>query len=393
MPHTSQTQQETVVSALYDAALDAGAWPGALARLTDWTDADAVMLVVADGGARRVLMQHGHDDEYLAEYRHDWLADDPRLAPVAGVDARRRERRLAELRAWQTTHGFAASFADRLYEDNGAVTWLLVSSREDESLGRIAIRYGRVREHVQRALRLGRREADLAQRNATLSRIIDDCPLGMMLLERDGRLHHANARAWGMLAREDALHLREGELHALREGDDQRLQALLHGDAGASTGDSTGWLALARGGGEPAYMLTVRKVPPSGDDPAPLGDTKLLQVFIGDACDTPVIGSRAMGALFDLTRREAQVCARLLGGRGVEEMAADLGISPRTARVYLQQVYAKVGVHRQADLVRVLMSCPGAPAAAPAPLPGAHAPVFRASPPPVRLDSDAASAP
>ena len=81
-------------------------------------------------------------------------------------------------------------------------------------------------------------------------------------------------------------------------------------------------------------------------------------MVIGDAGRMPRVSAGALGALFDLTKREAQVCVRLLRGLSIEETGADLGVSPRTARVYLQQVFLKLGVHRQADLVRLLMACP-----------------------------------
>lgn len=387
MHQNSDAQHEAVVNALYEASAEPASWPDALSRLVRWTGADAVMLVVSDGDRRQVSMQHGHDTDCLAQYTRDWLEEDPRLVPSTGVDAQRRAQHLAALKTWQSKHGYTASFADRVCEDDASCSWLLVSSRDADNQGRVAIRYGRVRRHFERALRLGRREAELARRSDALNQIVDDLPLGVLLLEADGRVHHANASAWRMLLREDALQLRDGRLHALREGDDKRLQALMHDVDPHHTSMSTRWLALPRRSGDTPYTLAVHAgARASGESFGNSTHGHCTSVFIGDAAHMPVIGAEALRALFDLTAREAQVCVLLLRGLCVEEAARDLGISPRTARVYLQQVYGKVGVHRQADLVRLLMCCPTAataPTASSEEAPYVTAPRRCTTPPPL----------
>jgi len=54
-----------------------------------------------------------------------------------------------------------------------------------------------------------------------------------------------------------------------------------------------------------------------------------------------------------LTQREREVMERVVGGRHNREIAADLGISPRTVEVYKARLMDKLDVRRVADLVKL----------------------------------------
>jgi LuxR family maltose regulon positive regulatory protein len=52
-----------------------------------------------------------------------------------------------------------------------------------------------------------------------------------------------------------------------------------------------------------------------------------------------------------MTQRERQVAVALRDGRTRNEIAHELGISPNTVGTITRKVYAKLGVHRRAELV------------------------------------------
>jgi DNA-binding CsgD family transcriptional regulator len=58
--------------------------------------------------------------------------------------------------------------------------------------------------------------------------------------------------------------------------------------------------------------------------------------------------------LFDLTLAEARIARLLLEGRTLNQAAAAAQIAYATARVHLRSIFAKTGVHRQAELVQLL---------------------------------------
>ena len=58
--------------------------------------------------------------------------------------------------------------------------------------------------------------------------------------------------------------------------------------------------------------------------------------------------------LGDLTSREWEVLTGLLNGQRVSDIAAELYVSQSTVRNHLSSIYARLGVHSQVDLVRLI---------------------------------------
>jgi DNA-binding CsgD family transcriptional regulator len=65
--------------------------------------------------------------------------------------------------------------------------------------------------------------------------------------------------------------------------------------------------------------------------------------------------SRAPRASFRFTPTERRVAELLCRGLGALQIAQELGISIETVRCHLKQAFVKAGVHRQAELVAVML--------------------------------------
>lgn len=68
----------------------------------------------------------------------------------------------------------------------------------------------------------------------------------------------------------------------------------------------------------------------------------------------PAPGRQLLEGLFDLTPAEAVVAQGIGLGRTLEEIAAAQGAARETVKTHLRRVFAKTGVHRQAELVHLL---------------------------------------
>ncbi|KKW91912.1 helix-turn-helix transcriptional regulator [Sphingobium chungbukense] len=64
---------------------------------------------------------------------------------------------------------------------------------------------------------------------------------------------------------------------------------------------------------------------------------------------------QSLGAMFGLTPVEADIALGLAAGRTMTAVAGDLHLSEHTVRSYSKAIYAKLGVKRQVDLVRMLL--------------------------------------
>ena len=62
----------------------------------------------------------------------------------------------------------------------------------------------------------------------------------------------------------------------------------------------------------------------------------------------------ALQAAFGLSEAEARLAAQLASGEALERITAQFGIAKETGRGQLKSIFAKTGVHRQAELVALL---------------------------------------
>lgn len=70
------------------------------------------------------------------------------------------------------------------------------------------------------------------------------------------------------------------------------------------------------------------------------------------------IKATAIRQYYRMTMSPAMVAALIVEGMTVEEVARERGISYETARKHLRKAMQAVGVHRQQDLVRVILTSP-----------------------------------
>jgi DNA-binding CsgD family transcriptional regulator len=92
-----------------------------------------------------------------------------------------------------------------------------------------------------------------------------------------------------------------------------------------------------------------------GSTGAPEGEAAFLFLTELDS-NLPRTFDRIVQQLYGLTPAEARLAAELVRGRDVRTAAANLHITFHTARDHLKRIFGKVGVRRQSELARLLLS-------------------------------------
>ncbi len=96
----------------------------------------------------------------------------------------------------------------------------------------------------------------------------------------------------------------------------------------------------------------------------PVDDAVLLATMEAAAAEAVAAGATAarqaetQRRMARLTPRERQVLAMVVNGRHNREVAAELGISPRTVEVYKARLMDKLDVERLPDLIRLSLDMP-----------------------------------
>jgi FixJ family two-component response regulator len=106
-------------------------------------------------------------------------------------------------------------------------------------------------------------------------------------------------------------------------------------------------------------------VPPGEPAPVPCGlatvavpyqAAELREAVIAGGSGQPATKSNPASPPRSLTRRESQVLQAVVAGRSNKQIAAELGISVRTAEVHRARLMAKLGARNLAELLRLAVA-------------------------------------
>jgi DNA-binding CsgD family transcriptional regulator len=193
--------------------------------------------------------------------------------------------------------------------------------------------------------------AILTRSDAALA-VLDFLPFGIILVDGDSTALLVNRRAEQVLGEQDGLSTPGGKLAATRPTATTRLRQsiartwrLAHGP-GPHPSDG---FQLARPSGRKPLVIRIVPLQPRID---------ALAVVVCDPETRRPVEQRLLHQLYQLTRTEAQLVAALADGERLEDAAQALGVTLGTGRTYLKRVFAKMGVSRQSDLMRLLLSGP-----------------------------------
>lgn len=180
-----------------------------------------------------------------------------------------------------------------------------------------------------------------------------DCPA--LILSATGRILRLNGLADRFA--DPRIGFARGRVTASAPGDAVRLDRLLAGVRLRSTGGSAPDVIALTGDGTRMPLLVKASPYRTSEFEHRLGDLvdDLPQTLLLVHSDQPS-GRSAVAALrtLGLTPAEARVADLVAAGRSPEEAADDLGIALSTARHHLKRAHEKLGIRRQADLVRIV---------------------------------------
>jgi len=184
---------------------------------------------------------------------------------------------------------------------------------------------------------------------------LERLPIGVIVLDQQGKVIFTNAPGGALLAERDGISLSsDGICRASTPAETKALKDCIQSVLQPAEGDARdGGLALSR----PSMRrpLSAIATPIDGMD----GDGRAaVALFVTDPERQTRPPRALLQKLFQLTGSEAKIVQGLVEGKSLEEIAPEAGITIGSARTYLKQVFAKTGTNRQADLVRMVLTSP-----------------------------------
>ena len=366
---------ERILASLYDAMLDDARWPAALALIDEACGITGNSLLVGEGPKNdvRVLVVGGYlrgqrredlERDYLENY-HSKDERIPRLREL--LDSRLvhvKDLYTAEELKTSPTYnellrraGQQDSLNVRLDgPDESHITWGLGDPVDSDGWGSSrTTMVTRLLPHIRQFVRVRQALVRAEARNTTVAALLDNPRIGVLHLDRRGRILEANDRARGILRRGDGLSDRDGMLRARGGADQVRLERL-QGDALPTSGAAavSGSMLLRRSPVLPPFVVHVKPVGVPQPDYGARHVAALVLIVEpgrGHRVDPDLVATT-----LELTPGETQVAVWLAEGKTVREMAEATGHKERAIYWHLTQIYQKQSISRQVDLVRLVLS-------------------------------------
>ncbi|WP_420616440.1 helix-turn-helix transcriptional regulator [Candidatus Palauibacter sp.] len=375
MTMISQDRFDRAVASLYGAALADAAWAPAAGAINDMLRVTGHGLTFADpcqsdpevllnrfftGAERRRDLEHLYFRDY---YRRDEAI--PRLYELGDGELGYRSTlytdREKETSAAYNEFRRIAGSQDGLFVvldglDGCGVVWSIGDSTQRGGWAQDQVRaIRRLAPHLRQFARVRRAMADARALGASLAELLDNRKSGIIQLDRRGRILEANDRARTVLVKRDGLRDDGGVLAVGTRAEDAELKGLLSRALPAYGAQGTGGsMKVTRDEAGTPLVLEVHPVRKTGTDSRSWEVGAL--VLIVDPIARPRVDPRLPAMVWGLTPTESRVAVALATGQTAAGVAGELGCAESTVRTHLKRVYRKLGVRKQTELVRRVLS-------------------------------------
>ena len=242
--------------------------------------------------------------------------------------------------------------------DGSRIIWSLADPVEPGGWGTAQTEMvERLLPHIRQFVRMRSAMAGGGAVGVSLTGLPDNTRIGVIHLDRRGRVTEANDSARSILRRGDGLSDRGGFLCTRQPADNARLERLL-GKAlprwdDTATGSS---MAVRR---PPALLPLEVHISPVSTRQMDFGlrDVAAL-VLVVDPASRPRLDAGLVAEILGLSPAESQVAVMMAEGKTIGDVASATSRQVSTVKVLTRRAYRKLGISRQVELVRLVLSLP-----------------------------------
>jgi DNA-binding NarL/FixJ family response regulator len=187
-----------------------------------------------------------------------------------------------------------------------------------------------------------------ALRKATLA--FDRFLIGVVIVDRSGHVRIMNNEAERIVREEDGVSLSQGALKSISGRQTTFLRECIEKAFHEATADEI--IPFPRSSGGRPYLVLV---PGQRTEE---GEPEAVVLLLIDTEQRTKISGDTLVRLYNLTPAETRVALMLIDGKRLDQIAEELEVAQTTVVFHLKNLFRKTETHRQADLVRVLLSVP-----------------------------------
>jgi DNA-binding CsgD family transcriptional regulator/PAS domain-containing protein len=358
----------SVVSDIYDCALQPDGWTAALTRIAGLLDAAYVTVALADARQMHpVMAAHSPWDPHMLQVLNDDYGVDgvPGLKEVFFDDIDRANSTMNQMseetfqesrfyRDWARPQGLRDACLVKFSHTPARVGLAAAVTRASRDIINADERrfLGLISPHLRRAAMIG----DLLDQTRITAKhyreTLASLKTPIILTDENARILFANPSAEDILSGNDGLKSRKGVLACVNPAASSKLADAITRAAKSDVvlGDRGIGVAVNAPDAVPmiCYVLPLTK----GTLRESTQSAVALFIAIGsDAAPQP---APALITLFGLSPAEARVLQHVGAGATLAKAAEALALSENTVKTHMSRIFAKTGTSRQADLMNLL---------------------------------------
>jgi DNA-binding CsgD family transcriptional regulator len=367
---TEPQQVSSLIGEIYDAALDPDLWTGVLEKSCGFVGGVASNLYSEDSAAKTGNIHYtwGVDRHYGRLYYDKYIKFNPfttaqlffdieQIISVGDIVPYDEFRETLFYKEWAQPQGWVDAATAVL--DKSATSYAAFSIIRHERDGLVdddtRWRMSLLVPHVRRAVLIGKVIELHKAEASTLADTLDGLTAGMFLVDKSGRIVHANENGHVMIGEARFVRAAGGRLVATDARANQSLQDIF---AAAECGDdAVGVKGIsvplpARAGQE--HVAHVLPLTAGMRRRAGASYAAVAAVFVRKATLDVPSPLETVAKRHRLTPSELRVLLAIVEIGGVPEVANALGISETTVKTHLRHLFEKTSTTRQADLVKLV---------------------------------------
>lgn len=360
------------VGDIYEASYKPAHWEVVMERLCQLTQAKSAVLAIEDqhSGNRQIISMHGISrlltvayNAGLGKYDNTFSFVKTRIHQptlIATEDLKRNNPSYFQFIMKPANIGHI-SVVD-LHHDSAIRIGLAVhrsfdappfSDQEAWLMQRVAPHFSRS-VLIQHELKSARRES------WEMMQLVSKIPMGLMLIDSSANIRFHNAVADFLLSSHAALSIDHNRLRAFNHEEQKQLEDALQyifQPPDPSPDNTTRKRTISLSHPDHTFPLVLFVTSTSQTDASliPQADKNLATIYLSDPGASINVSAAQLSDVFSLTPAEAQVALCLVNGLKLSEIAIHKGTTLETVRSQLKNIFAKLGVNTQQDVIRVIV--------------------------------------
>ncbi|MGO4388041.1 LuxR C-terminal-related transcriptional regulator [Microvirga sp. 2YAF29] len=346
-----------LIEQIYRASTEPDLWPDICRMLSDELKANTALLPHDLDNIRLIgtPISHGYDPYYVDICGHfhgdrnpfisrDWPQPEGSVVPIERIVERKSLENTEYYNDWMRPQRLSHLIGSNFQVGSGTQLYIALA-RDKAFKDSEAHLLDQLIPHLRQSLRIGAHLDNLFSPKENFGNSLDHIRVAAVSVARDGTVLDTNAEADHFLKSNNILNVRFGKIHLAGSGSLNALQDALRKvvDGGAAQN-------LIYAGQDGSVRITLQPIATS-------------HIWLGDVLPRALLlihTPRKDKSKFielarsnNLTPAEERLFGFLAQGRTLAEYSESHDVSRNTAKSQLQAVFRKMGVSRQADLVRL----------------------------------------